>query len=44
MLLLLLTCQVLRPWKKKYNAKPHTTAVNRIHTNARHWILSPLRS
>lgn len=40
----LLTCQVLRPWKKKYSAKPHTTAVKRIHTNGRHLILSPLRS
>lgn len=39
-----LTCQVLRPWKKKYSAKPHTTAVKRIHTSARHLILSPLRS
>lgn len=39
-----LTCQVLRPWKKKYSANPHTTAVKRIHTNAKHWILSPLRS
>ena len=39
-----LTCQVLRPWKKKKRAKPHTTAVKRIHTMAMHWILSPLRS
>lgn len=39
-----LTCQVLRPWKKKYSARPHTTAVKRIHTSARHRILSPLRS
>lgn len=39
-----LTCQVLSPWKKKNSANPQTTAVRRINTNGRHWILSPLRS
>lgn len=39
-----LTCQVLSPWKKKKSAKPQTTAVKRMHTRARQWIRSPLRS
>lgn len=39
-----LTCQVLRPWKKKKSAKPQTTDVHTIHSRGISLILSPLRS
>lgn len=39
-----LTCQVLRPWKKKKRAKPHTTDVQTMHSNGMGFRRSPLRS
>lgn len=39
-----LTCQVLRPWKKKKRAKPHTTEVQTMQSRETSSRRSPLRS